>query len=86
MLQSSGGEPSGGTGSTVCQLTRIPLLLQSPVIGYILLPTAYPNTTLQMKYSNSGKVIFKSELKILQLLFLKIFLRTCCVCLWELCV
>jgi len=57
------------------------------VIGYKLyrLPTAYPNSILQMKYTNNRKVIFKNELKILQLLPWKpVWGHT--VCLWEICV
>lgn len=82
MLQSPEGECAEGTYSLPID-KDIAVFIERSVIGYIGL--AYRNSVLQMKYTNSGKMIFKSEVKILLLLFLKIFLRTYSVCLWELC-
>lgn len=70
MLQSPGGAWAGATYRLLVDKDTA-VVIESSVIGYILLPTVYPNSIVQMKYINGGKVIFKSELKILQLLFLK---------------
>lgn len=64
MLHSTGVEPARGT---YCLLVdkNTGIVIKGSVIGYILLPTAYPISILQVKHFNDGKIILKNELKIL---------------------